>query len=60
MEDADKEKTLLTITAAIRKQIISLTTAKKTGKYEINIEVNLSQGGIGSVFVTPKGREQIV
>ena len=57
--DEEKNKTLLNITTAVRRQILSLTNAKKTGKYEIKIEVNLSQGGIGDAYLCSSSREKI-
>ena len=59
-EPVEKEKILLNITDAVKRQIICLTSAKKTGQYDIRIELNLSQGGIGSVFMSQQTRERII
>lgn len=44
---------------AIRKKINSLISDRKTGKYMLTIEVNLSQGGIGDVFLTSTDKERV-
>ena len=44
---------------AIRKKINSLISDRKTGKYILIIEVNLSQGGIGDVFLTSTDKERV-
>ena len=44
---------------AIRKKMNSLISDRKTGKYILIIEVNLSQGGIGDVFLTSTDKERV-
>lgn len=36
---------------AVREKIKTLISAKKSGKIELNLELNMSQGYIGSAFI---------
>jgi hypothetical protein len=57
--EADKEKSLTNITDAVARQVTALISAKKTGKYELKIELNLSQGGLGPTYLETTAREKI-
>jgi len=59
MDAEEKEKTLINITEAVRRQIYSLICAKKSGKFELTLELNLSQGGIGDAYIHSHAREKI-
>jgi hypothetical protein len=59
MEDAEKQKKIDVILAAARRQINILTSAKKSGKYELTLELNVSEGGIGDTFLRSQTRERI-
>jgi len=57
----EKQKKIFQITEAVEKQINSLTSAGRTGKVLLTlaIELNLSQGFIGSVAITKSVKENI-
>ena len=55
MEDDKVEKVL----DAAKNQIKNLILSKKTGKVELILELNFSQGGIGSAFCSTNSRETI-
>jgi hypothetical protein len=40
------------------KYLLSLIDNKKSGKYEITVEVNLSQGAVGESFLNTHSREK--
>ena len=42
------------ITEAIKKQIILLTSQKRTGKIAITVEINLTQGSINAASMSVK------
>lgn len=44
--------------SGVEKYIISLLDNKKSGKYEITVEVNLSQGAVGESFLNTHSREK--
>lgn len=50
----------ITITAkALKDKLEPLVKEQKTGKLRFDIEVNLSQGGIGDVFIENHTKERI-
>jgi len=55
----EKDKTVKNILAAAEKQIIFLLSEKKTGKFELTLELHLSQGGLGKAFIRNYDRESI-
>jgi len=48
------------ILSAIRKKINSLISEKRTGKYNILLEIDMSQGGVGDVFLISNTKERIL
>ena len=48
------------ILSAIRKKINSLISEKRTGKYNILLEIDMSQGGAGDVFLISNTKERIL
>ena len=48
------------ILLAMRGKINSLISDRKTGKHMLTIEINLSQGGIGDVFLISNTKERIL
>lgn len=48
------------VLALIEEQIKFLTSVKKTGKYKITVEINLTDGGIGEIFLDNQSREKIL
>lgn len=48
------------ILLAMRGKINSLISDRKTGKHMLTIEINLSQGGIGDVFLISSTKERIL
>ena len=48
------------ILSAIRKKIHSLISEKRTGKYNILLEIDMSQGGVGDVFLISNTKERIL
>ena len=55
-QDNDKINDIL---ATIKKQIISLQGKGISAKYELTIEINMTQGSIGDAFLNTKMRERI-
>jgi len=55
----EKEDKIADVLAAVREAIIPLTFGKYTGKVELTLEVNLTQGGIGDTFLHTHAREKI-
>lgn len=52
----EKEKKIL---EAVLQQIKRLQSFKRTGKIELTIEINMTQGGIGSAFIQQRMKEEI-
>ena len=48
------------ILLAMRGKINSLISDRETGKHMLTIEINLSQGGIGDVFLISSTKERIL
>ncbi|OGP67105.1 MAG: hypothetical protein A2031_07905 [Deltaproteobacteria bacterium RBG_19FT_COMBO_43_11] len=59
MDDAARDKKIDEFLKEVRKQIIFLTSTVKTGKCELTLEMNLSQGSIGDTFLTDQTRRKI-
>jgi hypothetical protein len=59
MEEAVRNKKIDELLKEARRQIIFLTSAVKTGKCELTLEVNLSQGAIGDTYLTDQTRRKI-
>jgi hypothetical protein len=55
-----REKKIASVMAATEEQIKSLTSAKKSGKYELTIELNMVDGGIADAFLHKNSREKIM
>lgn len=57
----EKEIKIVAITEAIKKQILSLTSARRTGKVLLTliVELDLSQGYIGSAAISNNSKERI-
>jgi len=47
------------ILCSIKKQIILLQSKGISAKYELTLELNMTQGGIGDAFLNTKARERI-
>jgi hypothetical protein len=60
MAVSDAEKTFKHILLAVERQILCLTKEKKTGKFCISVEFNISQGSVGDVYVESNSREKIL
>jgi len=54
----DKQKTLNQIMEKMKKQIISLQTEKKSGRFVLSVELNLNQGGLGDTYYLTDSREK--
>jgi len=48
------------IVCFVRSWLDDLMSNRATGKYEITLECNLSQGGIGDVFVKKEERSRLM
>jgi hypothetical protein len=57
----DKQKKLNALSEAMQRKIILLLSGKPTGKIELTVELNISQGFLGEVFLQtkPVSRERI-
>ena len=57
----DKQKKLNAVSEALQRKIILLLSGKPTGKIELTVEINVSQGFMGDVFLQtkPVSRERI-
>jgi len=47
------------ILLATEKQIKNLINLKKTGQYQLTLELNLNQGGLGKTYIKQETREEI-
>lgn len=58
----DKQKKLNAVSEALQRKIILLLSGKPTGKIELTVELNVSQGYLGDVFLQtkPVSRERIM
>lgn len=59
MIDQERDIRIEKITDEVRGKIKSLTLLKKSGRYDLTIEINLTQGAIGSVYVRNNAREKL-
>lgn len=59
MLDQERDKRIDKITDEVRGKIKHLTLLKKSGQYILNIEINLTQGQIGNVYVGNNAREKL-
>ena len=59
MIDQERDKRIEKITDEVRGKIKSLTLLKKSGQYVLNIEINMTQGQIGNVYVGNNVREKL-
>jgi len=50
-------KDILTATESEIKNLINL---KKTGKFELTLELNMNQGGLGKTYIRQHTREEIL
>jgi hypothetical protein len=57
MEENEKVKEIL---GAARNHLLSLISARKSGTFQLTLEVNMSQGGIGDAFLSCNARERII
>lgn len=59
--DEKLEKSLLKITDAVKMQILSLTSSRRSGRILLTlvVELDLSQGFIGSAAITNNAKERI-
>jgi hypothetical protein len=57
--DEKLEKSLLKITDAIRKQIISLHSLKSSGNIDITVRLSMTQGFIGAAKIRNVAEENI-
>jgi hypothetical protein len=57
----DKQKKLDAISEALQRKILLLISGHGTGKIELTVEVNISQGYLGDVYLQtkPVSRERI-
>lgn len=60
MDDDKLEKSLVKITDAVRKQIISLHSQKSSGNIDITIRLSMSQGFIGAAKIRNVAEESII
>jgi len=47
------------IAEEIRREIKYLTNSKKTLQFQIIIEFNVSQGGLGDIYITRRNRQKM-
>jgi D-serine deaminase-like pyridoxal phosphate-dependent protein len=59
MEDAARNKKIDEFLKEVKERIIFLTSTVKTGKCELTLEMNLSQGAIGDTYLTDQTRRKI-
>ena len=50
----DKQKKLNAVSEALQRKIIFLLSGRPTGKIELTVEINVSQGFKGDVFLQTK------
>ena len=58
MSKADEK--ISEVLEATEKEIISLTKGNKTGKFELSLELNLTEGVIGNAFLHSHKRVRIM
>lgn len=56
----DADKTCKHILLAVERQFYMLTKEKRSGKFYISFEFNVSQGSIGDVYVENHSRERVM
>ena len=56
--DTLKAQRIKQLISGAEKYIISLLDNKKSGKYEITLEINLTQGAVGESFLNTHSREK--
>ena len=59
MDEAVRDKKIDDLLKEARKQLFFLTSAVKTAKLELTLEVNISQGAIGDTYLTDQTRRKI-
>ena len=57
MEENEKVKEIL---GAARNYLLSLISGRKSGTFQVTLEVHVSQGGIGDAFLRSEARERII
>jgi hypothetical protein len=55
----DKHKSINFILEAVYTQLNNLTSLKKTGKIELTLEINMTQGFIGSAYLQDNSKNCI-
>ena len=58
MTEIDKEQKIDAILLIARNDIINLTKLKPMGKFSVSIEVNMTQGAIGDMYLDNHSRSK--
>jgi len=59
MIDQERDIRIEKIVDEVRGKIKHLTLLKISGKYELTVEINVTQGAIGNVYVRNNAREKL-